>query len=263
LIGRPEGSWNSDTGNYYRKVDRMVESYLAIRSLGPRMTACDCKLALVKGIAEADTIPDWAAAKYSEQFGNAASLWCLPNMLEVTEAMRSRGAKASEGLASLLGKDDVPVLQVLQTMTAVGPVCDGCPTGLRSKLDDPDPEIVAAAIRGLIAAGPEAIWGTKIALTKKLKAESAVEYAAAEAALDLIETEAEACKTTWFPIDKPDLDPPPPPRAVAPPGVGWKSGGSSAMPPRPVRTLPPGALPPSMVQTPVPGSGYTGRPGSG
>ena len=246
LIGRPEGSWNSDSAKYYREIDRMVEKYLAIRSLGP-MAACECKLALMKGIADADPVPDWAAATYSEQLGSAASLSCLPDMLELTETMGSRGASVSSGLADLLGKDDVPVLQVLQTMTAIGPVCKWCVPALRRKLDDPDPEIVAAAIRGLIAAGPEAIWGSKIALMKKLKAESAAVYVAAEAALDLIEIEAEACDETWFPVDNPDLEPPPPPRSAAPPGAYRIPVGGSAMPPRPVRTLPTGSV-------------YTGKP---
>ena len=280
LIGRPEGSWDSDQAKYYRDIDRMVERYLAIRSLG-RMTACECRLALLKGIAGTDPVPDWAAATYSGQVGSAASLSCLPEILELTEGMGERGAPVSMGLAELLGKDDVPelpVLPVLQAMTAIGPVCEWCVTGLRKKLDDPDPEIVAAAIRGLIAAGPEAIWGSKIALMKKLKAESAAVYAAADAALDLIEIEAEACKTTWFPEEAPELEPPPPPRSAVPPGVYGIPAGGSAMPPHPVWTLPPGsAEPPRPVRTPVPGSalplgeagmppvggGYTGKPGSG
>ena len=182
----------------------VARRYLAIRSLG-EMEPCDCMIVVATGLSAIDPLPDWAGYTFSEALLSAAPRTCLPEMLEVTQELGSENESVSTALAGLLGDGDELAIPVLRALTANDPGCEQCLVKLRRLLADDDPTIVTAAIRALIAAGPEAIRQSKLLLTKLLQNDSKEVREAAGQALDLIEVEAEGCDSARPPDELPAL----------------------------------------------------------
>jgi hypothetical protein len=219
---------------------------------------CQCLQAGVSGLAKVRPF-EKVAGPFSAAMRIDRAEMCGSDPAAIIEGLGAEASALADTLRAFLRADPVPRAGLIHALAEVDPVSDESVLLFSHFLASPRIEIQLEAIAGLAAAGPWAVLEDRERLIHLLKHGDEVVWGPIEDALAVAEFETASCKKAWAPpVHEPS---PPPAGSSASPGVEWVPGGSPGMPPRPFRTLPPGpAVPPDVVRTPVPGSGYTGKP---